>query len=99
MPLLEWIRQAAELKIEAVEMYDAFFLSRDDTELEEVLGAMKKAGLRTSMLCFSPDFTHPDAARRDFEIQRQKSAVDLALKLGTPYCRTLSGQRHPETAV
>jgi sugar phosphate isomerase/epimerase len=51
------------------------------------------------MLCFSPDFTHPDPAERRRQVERQKSAVDLALALGTPYCRTLSGQKHPETSL
>lgn len=99
MPLLEWIRQAASLDIEAVEMYDGFFLRGDDSEVESALKAMGEAGLRTSMLCFSPDFTHPDSEERLLQLARQKSAVDLALKLGTTYCRTLSGQKHPETSV
>src|SRR6266545_2162727 len=99
MPLLDWIEQASSLGIEAIEMYDGFFRRRDGAELEEVLAAMKRTGLRTSMLCFSPDFTHPDPAERARQIQRQRDAVDLSLELGTPYCRTLSGQRHPETTV
>src|SRR5213595_1514434 len=99
MPLLDWIKQAGTLGIEAIEMYDGFFPRRDSGELREVLAAMKKAGLRTSMLCFSPDFTHPDPAERARQIRRQKGAVDLSLELGTPYCRTLSGQRHPETPL
>jgi len=99
MPLLDWIKQAGTLGIEAIEMYDGFFPRRDSGELREVLAAMKKAGLRTSMLCFSPDFTHPDPAERARQIRRQKDAVDLSLELGTPYCRTLSGQRHPETPL
>ncbi len=99
MSLIEWIKQAADLDIEAVEMYDGFFRRRDEAELQEVLGAMEKTRLRTSMLCFSPDFTHPDSVERARQIQRQRGAIDLALKLGTPYCRTLSGQRHPETSL
>jgi sugar phosphate isomerase/epimerase len=95
MTLLEWIEQAAQLDIEAIEMYDGFFLRKDEAELREVSGALERAGLRTSMLCFSPDFTHPDAGERARQLRRQKDAIDLAIRLGTPYCRTLSGQRHP----
>ena len=47
------------------------------------------------MLCFSPDFTHPDPAERARQIERQKEAIDLAVPLGARYCRTLSGQRYP----
>lgn len=98
MSLLEWIDEAATLDIEAIEMYDGFFQRRDAAELDQVLTAMDRAGLRTSMLCFSPDFTHPDAAERARQLHRQQEAIDLSLKLGTVYCRTLSGQRHPETS-
>lgn len=99
MPLLEWIEQASRLGVDAVEMYDGFFQTRNEAELDAVLAAMKKYRLRTSMLCFSPDFTHPDPAERQRQLQRQRDAIDLAIKLGTPYCRTLSGQRHPETSL
>ena len=99
MPLIEWIEQASKLDIQAVEMYDGFFRRRDDAELGEALRAMERTGLRTSMLCFSPDFTHPDQAERARQVQRQRDAIDLSLKLGTAYCRTLSGQRHAGTSL
>jgi sugar phosphate isomerase/epimerase len=60
---------------------------------------MADLGLRTSMLCFSPDFTHPDADERQRQLDRQKRAIDLALRLGTTYCRTLSGQKHPGVSI
>ena len=47
------------------------------------------------MLCFSPDFTHPDPEERVRQVERQKAAVDLCLLFGMRYCRTLSGQAHP----
>jgi sugar phosphate isomerase/epimerase len=48
------------------------------------------------MLCASPDFTHPDAAFRQQQIDLQKSWIDLCAALGGKYCRVLSGQRRPE---
>jgi sugar phosphate isomerase/epimerase len=56
---------------------------------------MEETGQITSMLCFSPDFTHPDADERARQIQRQKDAIDLTVRLGARHCRTLSGQRFP----
>jgi sugar phosphate isomerase/epimerase len=47
------------------------------------------------MLCFSPDFTHPDPQERQRQLQRQKAAIVLCVTLGVRHCRTLSGQRHP----
>ena len=44
---------------------------------------MEQAGLRTSMLCFSPDFTHPDPAERGRQVERQKAAIDLSIAIGT----------------
>lgn len=99
MALEKWIGLASTLDVEAIEMYDGFFHTCDAGELRAVHGVMERAGLRTSMLCFSPDFTHPDATERARQVERQKRAIELALELGTRYCRTLSGQRHPETPI
>ena len=90
-----WIRDAATLGGDGVEHYDEFFRSYEPEDVDPVLEAMRETGQRTSMLCFSPDFTHPDPAERARQVERQKRAVDLAVRLGTPYCRTLSGQRRP----
>jgi sugar phosphate isomerase/epimerase len=56
---------------------------------------MAATGQVSSMLCFSPDFTHPDHAERRRQVERQQVAIDLAVRLGTRFCRTLSGQRWP----
>ena len=47
------------------------------------------------MVCFSPDFTAPDPDERKRQVERQKAAIDLCVRLGTRYCRTLSGQNYP----
>jgi sugar phosphate isomerase/epimerase len=99
MPLVDWIRQARGLGVGALEMYDGFFRRRDAAEIDTVRAELARAGLCTSMLCFSPDFTHPDGRERARQLDRQRAAIDLALALGTRYCRTLSGQRHPETSL
>ena len=95
MDYLEWIRSAATLGAEGVEHYDGFFRSYDEVDVAPVVGAMGETDQISSMLCFSPDFTHPDAAERARQIERQKAAIDLAVRLGTRFCRTLSGQNRP----
>jgi sugar phosphate isomerase/epimerase len=85
-----WIRSAATLGAEGLEHYDGFFRGSPD----DVVSVMAETGQVSSMLCFSPDFTHPDAAERTRQIERQKAAIDIAVTLGTRFCRTLSGQRH-----
>jgi hypothetical protein len=47
------------------------------------------------MMCFSPDFTQPDPIKRVEELEKQKQAIDLTVKLGGRFCRTLSGQNRP----
>lgn len=92
---VEWIHQAKDLGGEGVEHYDGFFRSSEPQDLAPILDAMRETGQKTSLLCFSPDFTHPDPEERLRQVERQKSAIDLCVLLGTRYCRTLSGQAYP----
>jgi sugar phosphate isomerase/epimerase len=90
-----WIRDAATLGGEGVEHYDGWFRSFEPAHVDPIIKAMEETGQVTSMLCFSPDFTHPDADERRRQVERQKAAIDLTARLGARHCRTLSGQRHP----
>jgi sugar phosphate isomerase/epimerase len=92
---LEWLRQAATLGAEGVEHYDGFFGGFDEPHLAPVRRVLQETGQVSSLLCFSPDFTHPDAQERERQVGRQKTAIDLCVNLGIRHCRTLSGQRHP----
>lgn len=90
MEYASWIRSAATLGAEGLEHHDGFIRGSP----ADVVSLMAGTGQTSSMLCFSPDFTHPDPAERARQIERQKAAIDLAVTLGTRFCRTLSGQRH-----
>lgn len=91
-----WIRDAASLGGEGLEHYDGFFRSFAPADVDPVVRAMEESGQVSSMLCFSPDFTHPDPDERQRQVERQKAAIDLTVRLGARYCRTLSGQRYPD---
>jgi sugar phosphate isomerase/epimerase len=95
MDYLLWIRDAATLEAEGVEHYDGFFRSFSPEHVDPVIETMRETGQRTSMLCFSPDFTHPNGDERRRQIERQNAAIDLTARLGARHCRTLSGQRYP----
>jgi sugar phosphate isomerase/epimerase len=91
----DWIRQAASLGGEGIEHYDGFFRSLAPADVDPIARLMEETGQITSMICFSPDFTHPEASERERQVERQKAAIDLTVRLGARHCRTLSGQRHP----
>jgi sugar phosphate isomerase/epimerase len=79
-----------------VEHYDEFFRSPAPEHVDPVLEAMRETEQITSLLCFSPNFTHPDPDERARQVERQKVAIDLSVRLGSRYCRTLTGQRYPD---
>ncbi|MGH9309610.1 MAG: sugar phosphate isomerase/epimerase family protein [Vicinamibacterales bacterium] len=91
----QWIHEAATLGGEGIEHYDGFFRSLAPADVDPIVRAMEETGQISSMLCFSPDFTHEDPAERQRQIERQKAAIDLTVRLGARHCRTLSGQRYP----
>ncbi len=93
---LWWIREAAALGGEGVEHYDGFFRSLAPEDVDPIARALEETGQITSMICFSPDFTHPDPDERRRQVERQKAAIDLTVRLGARHCRTLSGQRYPD---
>lgn len=95
MSLFDWIEKAIQLRVDGLEMYYPFFSGGDDAYVEKVRVMCAESGLAIPMLCFSPDFTHPDPQKRREELEKQKKAIDLTVKLGGKFCRTLSGQNRP----
>ncbi len=93
LPLPDWISMAATLGVQGLEMHNLFF--RNDDAVEKAKAQCDGLGLGIPMLCYSPDFTQPDAAARREELRRQKEAIDLTVRLGGRFCRTLSGQARP----
>ena len=90
-----WIRDAKGLGGEGIEHYDGFFRSLAPVDVDPIARLIETTDQRTSMICFSPDFTHPDPDERARQVDRQKAAIDLTVRLGARHCRTLSGQRYP----
>jgi sugar phosphate isomerase/epimerase len=95
MTLFDWIEKASQLGVDGLEMHHLFFEGVENTYIDKVRRACDEAGLAIPMMCFSPDFTHPDPKVREEELEKQKKAIDLTVELGGAYCRTLSGQNRP----
>ncbi|HYP21475.1 MAG TPA: sugar phosphate isomerase/epimerase family protein [Chloroflexia bacterium] len=95
MTVFQWIDLAATLPVDGVEIYDRFLVETTPAYLRRVRDALDAKGLAMPMMCYSPDFTVPDAGGRRGEIDRQKRVLEVTAALGGKYCRVLSGQRRP----
>ena len=95
MTLFDWIEKAGQLGVDGLEMHNLFFEGADEKYLEDVKEKCASFGLTIPMMCFSPDFTQSDLKKRLEELEKQKKAIDLTVKLGGKFCRTLSGQNRP----
>ncbi|PYV45765.1 MAG: myo-inositol catabolism protein IolH [Acidobacteria bacterium] len=96
MTLFEWIEMASSLKVDGLEFYSGFVDALDPVTLGRVRRALLEKRLEMPMLCYSPNFTMPDAARRKEEVARENAMIDLTAYFGGKYCRILSGQAYPE---
>ena len=95
MTLFDWIDLAATLGVDGLEFYSGF-LEDDDAFLKKAKAALERHGLEMPMLCCSPDFTQPDPAQLQAEIEREKRMIVITAFFGGRFCRVLSGQRRPE---
>jgi sugar phosphate isomerase/epimerase len=98
MTVFDWIDMAASLPVDGLEMYDGFFQSLDEMYLDKVRAALERRNFHMPMLCYSPDFTKPDADERSQEVARERQMIDATARLGGRFCRVLSGQRRPEVS-
>ena len=96
MSLVEWIELSGQLDLDGLEFYGGFLDLTDADRWGEYRRRVEDQGRVISMLCCSPDFTHPDQAFRQRQIDLEKGWIDMAQCLGAGYCRVLSGQRRPE---
>jgi sugar phosphate isomerase/epimerase len=96
MTLREWVDLAAPLGLDGLEYYSGFLELADPAHWPEARRLVESRGLVIPMLCCSPDFSQPDPALRQMEIEREKTWIRMAATLGAGYCRVLSGQRRPE---
>ncbi len=99
MTIAEWIELASQLDIDGLEWYAGFLEMADRDQWPVFRKMVEDQGKQIPMLCCSPDFTHPDSAFREIEVDKQRQWIDMIHALGGSYCRVLSGQRRPELTV
>ena len=97
MTVEQWVTQAADqLDVDGLEFYWGFTPRTDENALQRIRALVESRGLTIPMMCYSSDFTKPDADARAAEVAQQKRAIEVTAALGGKYCRVLSGQRRPD---
>lgn len=99
MSVFEWIERSTELECDGLELHSGFLESHDPEYLRRVRRSIEALGMTAPMLCYSPDFTVPDAQARRDAIAAQVGMIRVTGELGGEYCRTLSGQARPEVTT
>ena len=97
MTLAQWIDLAATLGVDGLEFGSAF-LDESEDALRSAKAQLDQHGLEMPMLCCSPDFTQPDPALLQKEIDREARMIEITAFFGGKFCRVLSGQRRPGVA-
>jgi sugar phosphate isomerase/epimerase len=98
LSLREWIEMASTLEVDGLEFYSGFLDLQDRAAWAPARKMAEDRQLTIPMLCCSPDFTHPDPAFRQAEVDKEKGWIDMCAELGGQFCRVLSGQRRPEVS-
>jgi sugar phosphate isomerase/epimerase len=84
--------------VDGLEFYTGLLDLKNPAYWPEARKIAADKGLAIPMMCASPDFTHPDRAFRQKQIDAEKGWIDMTAALGGQYCRVLSGQRRPEVS-
>jgi sugar phosphate isomerase/epimerase len=95
MSLAEWVGFAREIGLDGTECSLAFVRPIGKATPAEMRRLCDDAGIAVSMVTCHPDFTHPDAGERARQVEDMRRNVGIAVELGAPLVRVLSGQRHP----
>ena len=98
MTVYDWIEITAPMDIDGLEFYWPMTPGDDFKEITRLRHAVESQGRSIPMMCYSPDFTHPELADRKREVAQEKQALKVCQDLGVQYCRVLSGQRRPEVS-
>ena len=85
MSVFEWIERSAELECDGLELLAGFLQSHDHEYLRRVRRSVEALGMTVPMLCYSPDFTLPDAQARREQVAAQIEMIHVTAELGGQY--------------
>ena len=93
--IAEWARMGAEVGLDGIDLSVLFLKSLEPAYLDEVRQAIEAANMRIAMVTSYPDFTHPDPAERQRQIELERAYIEAVGRLGGDLIRVTSGQAHP----
>lgn len=97
MSIMEWVYQAKDLGLYAVDLSILFIEDRNIQYLDSLRREIEEIGMKIAMVTTSPDFTHPNEEKRKSEIIKNKRDICIASHLGAEIVRVTAGQNHPTT--
>jgi sugar phosphate isomerase/epimerase len=92
MTVEQWIDLSSELDADGLEFYWPFTPANSERR-REIAARVAAQNRSIPMMCYSPDFTHPERLAREMEVLKQEQVLLACTDLGIRYCRVLSGQR------
>jgi sugar phosphate isomerase/epimerase len=96
MTVFDWIDMARQLDTQGLELHEGFLESHEDGYIDSVAEAIADAGYVLSLMCCSPDLSHPDDDERQRAIDHEADMIRVTHRMGGGFCRVLTGQRRPE---
>ena len=97
MSVPEWARMASDIGLDGFDISILFVQDRSPASVVALRREIDMIGLPLVMVTSYPDFTHPDPARREEELELEHEIVEVSAALGARYVRVTAGQAHPET--
>jgi sugar phosphate isomerase/epimerase len=95
MPLVEWLRLAGTVDLDATDFSVRFLESHDEGYLQGLRRQVEEVGLELGMIACYSDFTQPDAAARAREREEMRRNLASAALLGAKFVRVPAGQGRP----
>ena len=95
MTLRQWVATGAGLGVDGLEFYSGFLDLQAITHALEARRLVEDFGLSVPMFCCSPDFTHPDPAFRQGQVDAEADEVGERLEEQVRVDQPPPGLRRP----
>jgi sugar phosphate isomerase/epimerase len=97
MSVPEWAQMATDIGLDGFDISILFVTDRSAASAGALRADIEAVGLPLVMVTSYPDFTHPDPAQRERELELEREVVEVSARLGAQLVRVTAGQAHPET--